>query len=537
MGFFTASLVFCLSGSRAGKWTEAGLTRDKNSTRIDNGLPVRFDGTELEPLTIIIYGATGDLTWRKLIPALYELDSLGSLPTPFRIVGTGRSELDDQQWRDRLRKGIELDGGHDLSRWDDFAACLSYIQANPDSPEQFENLARAVREMNGNNGAGANLLHYLALPPSMYGPVADAIGNCGLAHEHHDGVGWSRLVVEKPFGRDLRTAQLLNRRLLNNFAEHQIFRIDHYLAKETVQNVLAFRLANTIFEPLWNRNHIDHVRIIAAETLGVEQRAGYYEEAGVLRDMLQNHMMQLLAVTAIEPPARWESERVRDERAKLFRSLQPLPLGLDVYDFITLGQYAEGVVDGRPVPAYRAEPGVAPNSLTPTYARMKVFVDNWRWQGVPFFLTSGKRLDRKVTEAVIQFKEVPSSMFRGIAGDSMKANSLTLGFQPEEVISVDFLTKAPGPRLRLRPASLSFDYSAGDKESRIDAYAKVLLDCMAGDHMLFWRQDGIEESWRFLEPVLSRCETCSERVENLHFYPAGSAGPRRGLAMMPSGRG
>jgi glucose-6-phosphate 1-dehydrogenase len=367
--------------------------------------------------------------------------------------------------------------------------------------------------------------------------VADAIGNCGLAHEHHDGVGWSRLVVEKPFGRDLRSAQLLNRRLLNNFAEHQIFRIDHYLAKETVQNVLAFRLANTIFEPLWNRNHIDHVRIIAAETLGVEQRAGYYEEAGVLRDMLQNHMMQLLAVTAIEPPARWESERVRDERAKLFRSLQPLPVDLDVYDFITLGQYAEGVVDGRPVPAYRDEPGVAPNSLTPTYARMKVFVDNWRWQGVPFFLTSGKRLDRKVTEAVIQFKEVPSSMFRGIAGDSMTANSLTLGFQPEEVISVDFLTKAPGPQLRLRPSSLSFDYSAADKESRIDAYAKVLLDCMAGDHMLFWRQDGIEESWRFLEPVLSRCETCAERADNLHFYPAGSAGPRRGLAMMRSGRG
>jgi len=516
---------------------EAGLTNGNDETPIEGGDTVRSRGNKLEPLTIIIYGATGDLTWRKLIPALYELYSLGSLPTPFEIVGTGRSELGDQQWRDRLRKGMELDNGHDLSRWPEFEAALSYVQANPDSPEQFDNLARSVRESNGGNGAGANLLHYLALPPSMYEPVADAIANCGLAHEHHEGVGWSRLVVEKPFGRDLRSAQLLNQRLLADFAEHQIFRIDHYLAKETVQNVLAFRLANTIFEPLWNRNHIDHVRIIAAETLGVEQRAGYYEEAGVLRDMLQNHMMQLLAVTAIEPPARWESERVRDERAKLFRSLQPLPLGLDVYDSITLGQYAEGVVDGRPVPAYREEPGVAPNSLTPTYARMKVFVDNWRWQGVPFFLTSGKRLDRKVSEAVIQFKEVPSSMFRGIAGDAMAANSLTLGFQPAEVISVDFLTKAPGPRLRLRPSSLSFDYSAGDKDSRIDAYAKVLLDCMAGDHMLFWRQDGIEESWRFLEPVLSRCETCSERAENLHLYPAGSAGPPRALDMMPPGKG
>ena len=228
-----------------------------------------------------------------------------------------------EQWRERLREGMESEGGHDLSGWAEFEAALSYVQAHPDSPEQFDNLARSVREVNGENGAGANLLHYLALPPSMYEPVADAIANCGLAHEHHEGVGWSRMVVEKPFGRDLRTARMLNRRLLAGFSEHQIFRIDHYLAKETVQNVLAFRLANTIFEPLWNRNHIDHVRIIAAETLGVEQRAGYYEEAGVLRDMLQNHMMQLLAVTAIEPPARWESERVRDERAKLFRSLQP----------------------------------------------------------------------------------------------------------------------------------------------------------------------------------------------------------------------
>lgn len=509
------------------------MNRDQFGTCLDSDHLVRVRESGLEPLTIIIYGATGDLTWRKLIPALYELYSIGSLPAPFRIVGTGRSELGGDEWRDRLRQKMKPAGEHDLSSWDDFAASLTYVQADPGEPEQFDNLARTVRGMNGGTGAGANLLHYLALPPSMYEPVADAIADCGMAREHGDGVGWSRLVVEKPFGRDLRSAQRLNRRLLADFNEHQIFRIDHYLAKETVQNVLAFRLANTIFEPLWNRHHIDHVSIIAAETLGVEQRAGYYEEAGVLRDMMQNHMMQLLAVTAIEPPARWQSERVRDERAKLFRSLQPLPDDVDVFDTITLGQYGEGEVDGRRVPAYRDEPGVAPDSLTPTYARMKVFIDNWRWQGVPFYLTSGKRLDRKVSEAVIQFKEVPNSMFRGIAGGSMAANSLTLGFQPEEIISIDFLTKAPGLRLRLRPASLSFDYSTGGEASRIDAYAKVLLDCMAGDHMLFWRQDGIEESWRFLEPVLSRCETCAERRENLHLYPAGSPGPQRALDMIP----
>jgi glucose-6-phosphate 1-dehydrogenase len=432
---------------------------------------------------------------------------------------------------------MELAGDHDLSRWQDFAAALSYVPAQPGEAEHFENLARSVRLMNGETGTGVNLLHYLALPPSMYEPVAESIARCGLAREHREGVGWSRLVVEKPFGRDLPSAQRLNRSLLSGFDEHQIFRIDHYLAKETVQNVLAFRLANTIFEPLWNRHHVDHVRIVAAETLGVEERAGYYEDAGVLRDMLQNHMMQLLAVTAIEPPARWESERVRDERAKLFRSLQPFPVGEDVYEYLTLGQYGEGEIDGLPVPAYRDEPGVAEGSLTPTYARMKVFIDNWRWQGVPFFLTSGKRLDRKVSEAVIQFKEVPNSMFRDVTGDRMTANSLTLGFQPEEIISVDFHTKAPGPSLRLRPASLSFDYSAQDEDSRVDAYAKVLLDCMAGDHMLFWRQDGIEESWRFIEPVLERCESCVERERNLHIYPAGSRGPRRARDMMPATRG
>ena len=516
---------------------EARLDKHERAARYDAEQTVDDRGRELEPLTIVIYGATGDLTSRKLIPALYGLFARGSLPTPFRIVGSGRSELSDQQWRERLREGMALAGDHDLSRWREFASALSYLPVSYSEIEQFENLARAVYRMDGEAGTGGNLLHYLALPPSMYEAVADGIARCGMAREHHEGGGWSRLVIEKPFGRDLRTAQRLNRRLLSNFEEHQLFRIDHYLAKETVQNVLAFRLANTIFEPLWNRHYVDHVRIIAAETLGVEQRAGYYEEAGVLRDMLQNHMMQLLGVTAIEPPARWESERVRDERVKLFRSLRPFPVGQDVYDSITLGQYGEGEVDGRHVPSYRNEPGVADNSLTPTYARMKVFIDNWRWQGVPFFLTSGKRLERKVSEAVIQFKEVPNSMFREVADNPTAANSLTLGFQPEEIISVDFNTKAPGPRLRLRPASLSFDYSAGNEASRIDSYAKVLLDCMAGDHMLFWRQDGIEESWRFIEPVLERCESCPERERNLHFYPAGSRGPQRAQDMMPSKRG
>jgi glucose-6-phosphate 1-dehydrogenase len=331
-------------------------------------------------------------------------------------------------------------------------------------------------------------------------------------------------VVEKPFGRDLKSAMELDRTLHESFREEQIFRIDHYLAKETVQNILMLRFANSIFEPLWNRGFVDHVDITAAEALGVEHRAGYYEQAGVLRDMFQNHMMQLLALVAMEPPSLFEAERVLDEKAKVYRSLRPFPVD-DLQGYLVLGQYGEGRVDGERVRAYRLEPGVSPDSLTPTFARMKVFVDNWRWQGIPFFLTSGKRLARKSTEIVIHFKEVPHSMFRRTLQEEIRPNRLILGIHPEENISLTFQTKSPGARVSLRSVTMDFHYHQNHGGPFLDAYEKVLLDCMLGDHMLFWRQDGVELCWAFLTPILMECETCSNRPEMLHPYESGSWGP------------
>jgi glucose-6-phosphate 1-dehydrogenase len=331
-------------------------------------------------------------------------------------------------------------------------------------------------------------------------------------------------VAEKPFGKDLQTAVDLNRSIREYFQEHQIFRIDHYMAKETVQNILMFRFANSIFEPIWNRRYIEHVSIIASETLGVEHRAGYYEQAGILRDMFQNHMMQLLALTAMEPPSLFEPDRVRDERVKVFRSLRPFPVE-KLNEHIILGQYGSGKIDGKPVPAYREEPGVNPDSLIPTFARMKVYIDNWRWQGVPFFITSGKRLAKKTTQIAIQFKEVPHSMFRQTIDGAITANRLILGISPDEKITLTFQTKNPGAQMCLRSVTMDFLYHKNYTGPKLDAYEKVLIDCMLGDQMLFWRQDGVEHCWSFLTPVLSECETCDSRVEMLHIYESGGRGP------------
>jgi glucose-6-phosphate 1-dehydrogenase len=373
-------------------------------------------------------------------------------------------------------------------------------------------------------GTRGNRIFYLAIPPTLYETTAQKLGKAGLSAEKKEGFGWSRIVVEKPFGRDLQTAAVLDRKLHEHFQEHQIFRIDHYLAKETVQNILMFRFANAIFEPIWNRTYIDSVTITAAETLGVEHRAGYYEQAGVLRDMFQNHMMQLFALTAMEPPSVFEAERVRDEKAKLYRALRPFPVDR-LEDFLVLGQYSRGTFDGKDAPAYREEPGVSPESLTPTFAMMKVVVDNWRWQGVPFFLTSGKRLAKKITEIAIQFKEVPHSMFRSVLGEHISANRLILGIYPEEKISLTFQTKNPGARVWLRSVTMDFLYHQGYTGPVLDAYERVLLDCMLGDQMLFWRQDGVELCWSFLTPILWGCEACTNRAEMLLPYEAGTWGP------------
>jgi glucose-6-phosphate 1-dehydrogenase len=478
----------------------------------------------LDPCTIVIFGASGDLTSRKLVPALYKLYLNGGLPKPFIIVGASRTTLSHDEFREKLKTSCAATASSDLDLWHEFARNLYYKPVNYDSLDSHRKLAEFLRELEEEYKAGGNRLFELAVPPSLYPTIAEMLGAAELSREQENGNGWSRIVVEKPFGRDLKTAKDLDATLHRSFQEHQIFRIDHYLAKETVQNILMFRFANAIFEPIWNRSYIAYVGIIAAEKLGVENRAGYYEQSGVIRDMFQNHMMQVLSLTAMEPPSLFEAELVRDEKTKVFRSLKPLDKGEHQEDLI-LGQYGPGIIDGAEVLAYREESGVSPTSLTPTFAIMRVFIDNWRWRGVPFYLVSGKRLARKMTRIVVQFKRVPHSMFRKVLGEGILANRLVLGIYPRERITLTFQTKYPGARSCLRPVTMDFYYDQNYSGPTLEAYEKVLLDCIQGDQMLFWRQDAVEASWSFLTPVLQGCETCPDREERLFQYKAGSWGP------------
>jgi glucose-6-phosphate 1-dehydrogenase len=477
-----------------------------------------------EPCRIVILGASGDLTSRKLMPALFSLYRKRGLPESFLILGCGRTPWNDQAFRDRMEQGVRTAGGWDRTEWQTFSGRLYYRPLDYRDARSFVDLARDLSARDAEASTRGNRIFYLALPPSLYGPAARHLGAAGLSAEKQADNGWVRIVLEKPFGSDLASARQLDRDVRAHFQEHQVYRIDHYLAKETVQNILMFRFANSIFEPIWNRRYIDYVSIRANEQVGIEHRAGYYESSGVLRDMFQNHMMQLLTLTAMEPPPRFEAELVRDEKAKVFSALRPFPVdALD--DYLVLGQYEAGSISGRPVPSYREEQAIDPHSLTPTYAAMKVYLDNWRWQGVPFFISSGKRLAKKLTEIAIQFKPVPHAMFRKTLDAPIAANRLILGIYPHERITLTFQTKNPGATVCLRPVTMDFDYQQNYSGPALDAYEKALLDCMLGDHMLFWRQDGVELSWAFLSPVLNACETCGGREQRLFPYAAGSKGP------------
>ena len=472
------------------------------------------------PCVVVVFGATGDLTFRKLFPSLYDLHCLGSLDARSCIVGVGRSALDHAAFRERMRESLVQAGVEDLSRWDDLAARLFYCAVDVDAGTGMDTLSALCEELDAARQIGGNRLYYLAVPPTAYEIIATRLGQVGMASEAQ---GFARIVIEKPFGSDLATAKALDATIHQHFAEHQVFRIDHYLAKETVQNIMVLRFANAIFEPLWDRRYIDHVRITAAESLGVEHRAAFYEQAGVLRDMFQNHMMQLLALCAMEPPSQFEAELVRDEKTKVYRALRPFPVER-LNEHLVLGQYGSGMIDDHKVPAYVDEPGVPADSATPTYACMKVFIDNWRWQGVPFYLVSGKRLRRKHTEIVVKFKEVPYSMFRRVLGEHISANTLILSIQPREEVILTFQTKLPGP-MCLRTVRMEFDYNAGLQRPKTDAYVKVLQDVLLGDQTLFWRQDSVELCWGFLTPILQECD-CPDRAERLYLYRAGSDGPQ-----------
>ncbi len=484
-------------------------------------LCVNLTNTPLPPCTIVIFGASGDLTARKLIPALFHLFCNDGLPQQVAIVGCARTVLDDHGFRKKMQESVQPESA---AKWAAFATHLYYRQITYDSTAKFEELRPSLHQIDIQHQTGGNRIFYLATPPTLHPIVAAMIGKAGLATEQNHHNGWARIVVEKPFGSNLKTAMELDATLHEHFTEQQIFRIDHYLAKETVQNILMLRFANAIFEPLWNRNYIDYVGIVASEKLGVEHRAGFYEQTGVLRDMFQNHMQQLLALTAMEAPSLFEADRVRDEKIKVFRSLKPFDRE-NSGDNLILGQYRAGSIDGGNVVGYRDENGVNPDSLTPTFAMMRVFVDNWRWRHVPFYMVSGKRLPRKETKIIIQFKEVPHSMFSSLLDERIDTNRLTLGIYPVDEIKLTFQTKTPGPSICLQPATLDFKYQQLANTPTLDAYEKVLLDCMMGDQTLFWRQDGVEQCWKFLNPVLDECEICEGQAGKLHPYGAGTWGP------------
>lgn len=475
----------------------------------------RFDQVEA-PVTFVIFGVTGDLAGRMLLPALAALYAGGNMPENFAIVGASRTDLNDDTFRERMHAALQEFGGVEPKVWEALAPRMSYIRVHYDDPASFTALGTALNALAAEKSLGGNRIFYLAVPPTAYEDIAVNLAMAGLADETR---GHARLVIEKPFGRDLATARVLEQALHTRFSEHQIFRIDHYLAKETVQNILMLRFANAIFEPIWNRRYVDYVSILAAESIGVEHRASYYDHFGVLRDMFQNHMMQLLSLCAIEPPSLFEAELVRDEKTKVFRALRPFSAA-DMAENLVLGQYASGVCAGGKAPAYLDEEGVPGESLTPTFAAMKVYVDNWRWQGVPFYMISGKRLPEKRTEIAVQFKPVPYSMFREIFGDHIKANRLTLRIQPDEQVSLTFQAKAPGP-MCLRSVTMNFNYYQGYEGPQLPAYAKVLLDCMLGDQTLFWRQDGVELCWKFLAPMLGDPDP-----GRLFLYKAGTWGPQ-----------
>ena len=496
----------------------------------DRGACALLGGNDLPSCSIVIFGASGDLTARKLIPALLNLFRHQCLPPRFNIVGCGRSPMDHDAFRRSLAEfNQQSHSDGDPADWQKFAPRIFYQELRYDQPADYLALAELLARLDQEHGVAPNRVFYLAVPPSLYPLIGARIGEAGLAAspaaENSNQGAWSRIVVEKPFGHDLASAVELDRVLHNSFAERQIFRIDHYLAKETVQNILMLRFANAIFEPLWNRSYIDYVGILSGEKLGVEHRAGFYESAGVLRDMFQNHMMQLLALTAMEPPSRFEATQVQDEKVKVFRALKPLD-STDLAASLILGQYGPGSVAGREVAGYRQERGVAADSTTPTFAAMKLLIDNWRWRGVPFYLISGKRMPAKETRIVIQFKEVPHSMFRRETADTILANRLVLGIHPEEKISLSFQTKSPHSKECLQPVTMNFNYERRrNNRPGFDAYEMVLLDCIQGDHMLFWRQDGVELSWAFLDPILRICEECAVAEKLLQFYPAGTPGP------------
>jgi glucose-6-phosphate 1-dehydrogenase len=470
---------------------------------------------------VVVFGATGDLAARKLYPALAALAGRDQLPRRFALVGVARTDMSDDQFADRVRDAIVSAGKtpREQAAFERHEVVFRYVAGSFDDADTFRRLGRSLEECDRRHGTSGNRLYYLSTVPQAFATVVAGLGEAGLAAEPAG--AFHRLVIEKPFGHDLATAAILNDELHAVFAEHQIFRIDHYLAKETVQNILALRFANAIFEPLWNRRYVDHVQIMVAEALGVERRGAFYEQSGALRDIVQNHVLQVLALIAMEPPASFAADPVRDEKVKVLRSVRPLDPGR-LHESVVRGQYGPGYIDDDPVRGYREEPGVARDSTVETYLALRLDLDNWRWAGVPFYLRTGKRLPDRVTEVVLQYKHVPFLPLPAGAIDSVEPNTTVLRIQPEEGIEVSFAAKVPGSPFRVRTVPLDFSYRQGFAERAPEAYERVLFDALLGDATLFIREDEVTEAWRIVQPLLDAFDA---HTVPLHLYPAGSWGP------------
>jgi len=481
---------------------------------------MEFAGKIAGPCIFVLFGAAGDLTKRKLVPSLFNLVKAKLLPDEFAVMGVSVDDLSVETFRKQVSEFLPSPSGGDTEPLAWLCERLFYERGDFADPQLFARLRQRLGEIDTERHTQGNYLFYLATAPKFFAPIVQQLGNSGLSRQEKD--QWRRVVIEKPFGQDLESAQTLNRDIKSVLQESQIYRIDHYLGKETVQNIMVFRFDNSIFEPIWNRRYIDHVQITNAETVGVERRGAYFDNAGTLRDMVPNHVMQLLSLTAMESPVSFQADAVRNEQAKVLHSLQPLN-SEDVLQRSIRGQYGEGMIGGEKVPSYRAEPGVAPESRTETFVALKLNIDNWRWAGVPFYLRTGKRLAKRHTEIAIQFRRTPFQLFRNAPSHKVHANTLVIQIQPVEGISLSFGAKIPGPVLRVGSVDMDFEYSRYFGTDAYTGYEVLLYDCMMGDATLFQRADMVEAGWRVVDPMLDVWRALPPR--KFPNYASGTWGP------------